>query len=916
MLHYKKEKEMILEEFSVDPTTGLSQKQVLNQRELYGENKLPEEAEDPYWKVFLKNFKEPIVIVLLGAVVLSFLSSYYAFNIQNDPKHGVEALYEAIAILILILINACLGFWQEISARKSLNALKEMNNRQTTVLRDGNWEKILANELVVGDIVRAQVGDFVEADVRWIEANELQVIESHLTGEADAIQKTTEVISETVEVGDRINMGFSGSTVSNGQGVGVVVGVGKDTELGNIAQLIQSVGSKKSPLQNTVSQLTKTLMLISGGIVVLTFIVGIIRAGEFSIDSITSVLSTSIALAVASIPDALPAVLSIVLTIGAAKMAKNKGLIKSLTSVETLGGTSYICSDKTGTLTKNEMTVVKFTANGTSYDVTGLGYAPKGAIETLAAQPTNAQSFLYGAVLCNEATVKNVDGEYKPFGNPTEVALTVLGQKADVQKDALLRDQTIVRTLPFTSDRKMMSVVIENQDGYMLYTKGAPDVVLNKSQGVLIEDEIDTSTQAKTDFNTIVEDYAEQALRTLAVAYRPLTKAQAMDASVAELEQELILTGVAGIIDPAREEVKESIKTLHEANVEVVMITGDHEKTARAIAYELGIVKDKEAPVIKGVELEEMTDEELFEKVKSTNVYARVSPEHKQRIVKQLQAHGQVVAMTGDGVNDAPALRVADIGIAMGIAGTEVTKDSADLILLDDKFTTIEKSVQSGRTIYGNIKNFMRHELTTNVAEVLSLLIGLFFFTHTIGNVPGTTPVLTALMVLWVNMVSDAVPSFSLGYDVAESDIMKEQPRDPKESVLANYTWSRVLIRGTVMGLVVFAAFYLAAKAGMSANEAQTVAFLTLVYGQLWHVFDARSSKTLFRRNPFGNPRLIAAVAFAAISSFLVTIIPFFNTVMGTAPLTFPIYLMVIFIPALPTFILSGIKEMFGIKIW
>ncbi|MGL9817785.1 calcium-translocating P-type ATPase, PMCA-type [Enterococcus sp. DIV0098] len=502
------------------------------------------------------------------------------------------------------------------------------------------------------------------------------------------------------------------------------------------------------------------------------------------------------------------------------------------------------------------------------------------------------------------------------MGNPTEVALTVLGQKAGIKKSDLIEEYSVIRTLPFTSSRKMMSIIVKNEEGYKLYTKGAPDILLTNSKGVLVDTIIDYSEEAKQAFNNNIEKYADQALRTLAVAHRTLTKEEAMNADVTELEQNLILSGVAGIIDPAREEVKESIKTLHEANIEVVMITGDHEKTARAIAYELGIVIDKNAPVIKGIELENMTDEDLFKIVRLTNVYARVSPEHKQRIVKQLQAHNQVVAMTGDGVNDAPALRAADIGIAMGIAGTEVTKDSADLILLDDKFTTIEKSVHSGRTIYGNIKNFMRHELTTNVAEVLSLLIGLFFFTNTIGNVSGATPTLTALMVLWVNMVSDAVPSFSLGYDIAESDIMKDHPRNLNESILANYTWSRVLIRGTVMGLMVFLGFWLAAKSGLSSNEAQTVAFLTLVYGQLWHVFDARSSKTLFRRNPFSNKRLILAVSFAAISSFLVTIIPFFNIVMGTAPLSTPIYLLVLFIPALPTLILSGIKELFNIKIW
>lgn len=916
---YQETKEAILEKFSLDVQFGLTSEQVLKNRELYGENRLPEEKEDPYWKVFLKNFKEPIVVVLLCSVVLSGISSWYATYIQRDVKHGKEALYEAIAILILIIINALLGFWQELSARKSLNALKEMNNRSTTVLRSGTWQNVPSADLVVGDIIKSLVGDFIEADVRWIEANELQVVESHLTGEADAISKGINIIEQTVELGDRVNMGFSGSTVTNGQGIGIVVGTGENTELGTIATLIQSVAEKKSPLQYTVNQLTKTLMKLSLGVVILTFLIGIIRSGEISIESITSVFSTSIALAVASIPDALPAVLSIVLTIGATNMAKNKGLVKSLSSVETLGSTSYICSDKTGTLTKNEMTVVKFYDNGHYYDVSGLGYAPTGAIIGEKNKESTIHvdsSFIMGAVLCNDASIKEVDGIYIPLGNPTEVALTVLGQKAGLFREEVLTSMEIVRMLPFTSNRKMMSVIVKKDNEYILFTKGAPDVLINDCKGIEINDIVDSSKKAKFSFTSVVNEYAEQALRTIAVGYRLLSKKEAMNGTAEELEQQLIISGVAGIIDPAREEVKKSIQTLHEANIQVVMITGDHEKTAQAIAYELGISSSKDASVMKGNEIEQLTDDELSNRVLETKIYARVSPEHKQRIVKQLQNHNQIVAMTGDGVNDAPALRAADIGIAMGIAGTEVTKDSADLILLDDKFTTIEKSVKGGRTIFGNIKNFMRHELTTNVAEVLSLLLGLIFFTKSVGNVSANTPILTALMVLWVNMVSDAIPSFSLGYDVPESDIMKEKPRNPKESILANYTWSRVLVRGIVMGLAVYIGFILAAKQGMTSNQAQTVAFLTLVYGQLWHVFDARSSKTLFRRNPFGNKKLVAAVLFAGITSFLVTIIPFFNTVMGTSALSFEVYMAVIFLPSLPTLILSAIKEICNIKIW
>ncbi|MGF1982592.1 cation-translocating P-type ATPase [Lactococcus taiwanensis] len=918
MKFYQQTTNNLLEYYDLQIERGLSRDQVNRNRSAYGENKLPEEKEESYLKVFLKSFKEPIVIVLLGAVALSFFSAIYSFQVVHDSQHGKEALYEAIAIAILILINAFLGFWQEISARKNLNALKEMNNRFVSVIREGSIEKIPVNELVVGDLVKVGAGDFVEADVRWLEADELQLIEAHLTGEADAIIKITAAINEEVEIGDQKNMGFSGSVVSSGQGIGLVVATGVHTELGKISQLMKNVSAKQSPLQETVKKLTKTLMKISAGIVVLTFIFGLISSGELSVASVTTVFSTSIALAVASIPDALPVVLSIVLTIGAVKMSKNKGLIKTLSSVETLGSTSYICSDKTGTLTQNEMTVTKFHANGQSYKVEGLGYHTTGEIapETKVTQQKNYDSFMRGIVLCNDSQVREENKVTKAFGNPTEIALTVLGKKANYDKVNILRDEQLIRTLPFTSTRKMMSVVVKQDGKYYLYTKGAPDVLIDKCSGVLIEDKVEQAEKAKTDFLAVVDAYAEEALRTLAVAQKELSEEQALSGSTDELEKDFILTGVAGIIDPPRQEVKESVRQLHEANINVVMITGDHEKTARAIAYDLGIVDSKNAKVLKGIDLEKMSDEELFEIVTKVRVYARVTPEHKQRIVKQLQAHEQVVAMTGDGVNDAPALRAADIGVAMGITGTEVTKDSADLILLDDKFTTIEKSVYSGRTIYANIKNFMRHELTTNVAEVLALILGLLLFRKTVGNVAAMTPTLTAIMVLWVNMVSDAIPSFTLGYDVAETDLMKEKPRDPRQSILANYTWSRVLIRGGIMGAMVYLSFLLAARSGMETSEAQTVAFLTLVYGQLWHVFDARSSRTLFRRNPFENKRLVVAVLFAGFASFLVTMLPFFNNIMGTAQLTLPIYLMVLFIPALPTLILSGIKEIFKIKIW
>lgn len=439
---------------------------------------------------------------------------------------------------------------------------------------------------------------------------------------------------------------------------------------------------------------------------------------------------------------------------------------------------------------------------------------------------------------------------------------------------------------------------------------------MQHTKDAMFNNKLVSISEAKETLEKQVSDYANDALRTIAVAKRDLTKDEALNGTQTDLEKKLTVLGIVGIIDPPRPEVKKSIAVLHKASVEVVMITGDHAATARAIAYRLGLVKDKEGRVVEGYEIEKMSDDELFELVPDIRVYARVSPEHKQRIIKALQKHNEIVAMTGDGVNDAPALRAADIGIAMGINGTEVTKDSADLILMDDKFTTIEKSVSAGRTIFANIKNFMRQELTTNVAEVLSILLGTFLITQPIGHVSELTPTLTTIMVLWVNMISDSLPSFAMGYDEPEHDIMAEKPRDVNQSLLANHLLSRVLIRGFVMGLAVFVAFYWAASAGLQTNEAQTIAFLTLVFGQLWHAFDARSAHTLFRRNPFSNMYLIAAVLFAGISSLSITMLPFFNMLMGTSPLTWELYLAVIFLPAIPTFVLSGLKEIFGIKIW
>lgn len=927
MKWYSLESPDILEKLDTSRIHGLTDEQAHQRLEKYGPNELAKEEREPAWKMLLKSFKEPLIVILLIAISLALASAAYDFFVSGDQGHAMASVYEAVAIVLIVIINSGLTFHQTRSAQKSLDALSDMRQHHMKVLRNSNWISVSASHLVPGDIVNVKSGDFIEGDLRWLKTAELQIDESHLTGESDAIQKTTDVMPEDTELGDRINMGYSGSMVVNGNGIGVVVATGMETELGKISGLMQSVENQKTPIEKSVHGLSKKLMIIAAVIIAITIgydlVKQLIQVGSISMDSIGGISATAIAIAVASIPDAMPVVLSIVLTIGAKMMASQKGLVKSLSSVETLGSTTYIASDKTGTLTKNEMAVTRFLANGKVYNVDGNGYTPIGEFIRDDGEDTNSndyQRFLEVAVLNNEAEIKPDDKQnWRPFGNPTDVSLVVLAAKEHIQRADLLadkgeRDIDIVRIFPFDSTRKMMTVVIKENGHYYSLTKGAPDVIKPLTKFALIDGRQVAIDQAAENIEKTMLEFANDALRTISITQREISKEQALNASSADLERDLTFLGLVGIIDPPREEVKAAVRKLSQAAVNVVMITGDHAMTAKAIARQLGIIKSDHARVITGRDLEDMSDAQLADVVLNTRVYARVTPEHKQRIIKQLQEHDQVVAMTGDGINDAPALKAADIGIAMGINGTEVTKDAADLILLDDKFTTIEKSVESGRTIFANILNFMRHELTTNVAEVLSLLLGVFLITSSIGNVTEVTPTLTALMVLWVNMVSDSLPSFALGYDEAESDVMKQRPRDAQKSILADGMLRRVLFRGGVMGGMVFLAFVWAASQGLTIAQSQTIAFLTLVFGQLWHVYDARSVKTLFDRNPFSNSRLTLAVGFAATSSILVTLIPFFNNVMGTAPLSMTMYLIIIVVSAIPTFIISGVKKMISNK--
>ncbi|KRK40158.1 cation-translocating P-type ATPase [Loigolactobacillus bifermentans] len=923
-MFYDQTEQAVLTELATSRHDGLTKQTAEARLREKGPNQLNVDQTQSAWLIFVKSLKEPLVIILWIAVGLALLSASYDLWVLQDTKHGFGGLAEAGVIFAVIMINAGLTYWQGAKARRSLAALQSLAAHQVSVLRDGNWQKIAAEALVPGDIVEVKLGDFIEGDLRWLAVHELQLNESHLTGESEPVAKTVAALADETTLAERTNMGFAGSSVTNGSGLGVVTATGMATELGQIAQMLQAAQPKPTPIEQTVARLTRQLMLVALGVVVLSLSYDLgkewLTTGQLTLTGLMANISGAIALAVAAIPDALPVVLSIVLTIGARLLAQQKGLIKALNSVETLGATTIVASDKTGTLTKNEMTVTHFWANGQTYTVEGNGYDPVGELEatTGVTDPAAYQALMQSAVLNNGASLQQDTAQrWQPFGNPTDIALMVLGEKAGYNQAALQQDFEICRVLPFDSTRKMMSTVVRHHQQYWLLTKGAPDVLLERADHVQWQpDQQKPMAAVKATLTQQIANYGQQALRTLAVAQRPLTAEAALNGDPADLEQQLTLLGILGIIDPPRPEVKASVAILKQAGVKVVMITGDHATTAQAIAYQLGIIDTPTAPVITGPALEAATDAELTSLVQETCVYARVTPQHKQRIVQAMQAQQEVVAMTGDGVNDAPALRSADIGIAMGINGTEVTKDAADLILLDDQFTTIEHSVAAGRRIFANIKNFMRQELTTNVAEVLALLLTTFLITQPIGHVSAMTPTLTTIMVLWVNMISDSLPSLALGYDQPEQALMQVPPRNVQQSILADHLLSRVLIRGGVMGGMVFGAFLWAAQAGLSTAEAQTVAFLTLVFGQLWHVFDARSQRSLFRRNPFQNRYLVAMVLFAGIASVTVTLVPFCNTLMGTRPLSSGLYLAVFLLPALPTFLLSGLKEIFRIEWW
>lgn len=864
---------------------GLTEEQVSERREKVGFNQLVEGQKVSLLTIFLNQFRDFMIIVLLAATLISGLLGEYM---------------DAVTIVAIIILNGILGFVQEVKAERSLAALKELTAPMARVRRAGNVETIPAKELVPGDIVLLEGGDKVPADGRVVKSSGLDIEESSLTGESVPVTKQANVYVDGVAaLGDRVNMVYMGTLVTRGKAEFVVTETGMSTEMGKIAGLMQESEESLTPLQRRLDQLGKVLVWVSLAITALVVVTGVLHGNRWY-----DMFLAGVSLAVAAIPEGLPAIVTIALALGVQRMIRRNAIVRKLPSVETLGCATVICSDKTGTLTQNRMTVQRVWVDGEWYKVTGSGYDPNGEFvyeerSIRALRREGIKRLVEIGATCNNAVMKSVEtdqgSEWVCDGDPTEGALLVMAKKAGFDDPESVYKR--IDEIPFDSDRKLMSVLVQDGEDVYLFVKGAPDVLLDRATKVFTggrEEALSTTTKRAA--ITANGQMAGQALRNIAFAYRRFRSVEAAKA-VSDPEQELVFVGLCGMIDPPREEVFEAIHKCHSAGIRTVMITGDHQATATAIARQLQILPE-DGLVLTGAELDSLSESELKQRVEDTYVYARVSPEHKLRIVRALQGQGEIVAMTGDGVNDAPAIKQADIGIAMGQSGTDVAKEASALILGDDNFATIVAAVEEGRGIYDNIKKFIRYLLSSNVGEIVTMFVAML---------AGLPLPLLPIQILWVNLVTDGLPAIALGIDPAEKDIMDRPPRDVNEGIFAKGFSVKILSRGILIGVVTLAVFLWALKTDpKDLKHAQTLAYATLTMAQFILVFDCRSvDGGILKRNIFGNVWLILAVA-ASLGLFLLTIyVPPIAAVFKTVPLQGLDWIIVIVAAAIPTFALS-----------
>ncbi len=859
---FNKTFEEVEKELETDLEKGLSKENVKKRQEKYGFNELQQAAKKSIFQKFLEQFKDFSIIVLIIAAIVSGIVGV---------AQG-EGITDTIIILIVVIVNAIIGVAQESKAEKSLEALQKLSDHASKVIRDENMQIVPAKELVPGDIVVLDTGDYIPADLRIIEAVNLKAQESSLTGESVPVEKFSEIIEETeIGIGDRKNMLFSSSLVTYGRGKGIVVETGMTTEVGKIAGMINSTEKQQTPLQQKLDKLGKTLGIAALVICVIIFIIGILQGKE-----VISMFMTAVSLAVAAIPEGLVAVSTIVLAIGVQKMVKKNAIVKRLPAVETLGSATVICSDKTGTLTQNKMTVEKIFWNDAIREVKNI--AENEVDEELT-------KLVYANMLCNDTKISS-DGTLT--GDPTETALVDMGFKLSFDPSIYDRMQR-VEEIPFDSDRKLMTTVNKVGEKYVVYTKGGIDELLRRCNSYEIGGQINKDLESY--INKIREEnekMAKEALRVLGCAYKEIDHIPSKE-EMKIIENDLIFIGMVGMIDPPREEAKAAVEKCKTAGIKTVMITGDHKITATAIAKKLGILENEDE-AITGLELEQMSDEELEKNVRHYSVYARVSPEHKVRIVKAWQKNGEIVAMTGDGVNDSPALKKSDIGCAMGVVGTDVAKEAADVILTDDNFATVVSAVEEGRRIYDNILKVIQFLLSSNVGEVVvlffaTLLTPLFSKWFGIADISGLE-ILLPIHILWINLVTDSLPALALAFDPANSDIMKRKPIKPRKGIFTKgMTW-RVIYQGVMIGGLTLAAFMIGLATtntpidGLSLDESkievgQTMAFVTLAFAELVHVFSVRDNKkSVFKTGIFNNMKLIGAIILSAILMFIILLIP------------------------------------------
>lgn len=862
---------------------GLSKSEQERRLKLDGPNQLEEGKKQSAILMFLAQFKDFMVLVLLAATLLSgFLGEYL----------------DAIAIILIVVMNGILGFIQERKAERSLASLKELSAPTAQVLREGKWVSIAAKDVVTGDVIKVKSGDRVGADIRLLKTSGLQIEESALTGESVPAQKHNNLISaDELNLGDQENMAFMGTMVTRGTGQGIVVATGMKTEMGKIAHLIQTAENIATPLQMKLEQLGKILIALALLLTVLVVLAGVMQGHD-----LYSMILAGVSLAVAAIPEGLPAIVTIALALGVQKMIKKSAIVRKLPSVETLGCATVICSDKTGTLTQNKMTVTRVWSQGRQWTVGEDGFEVVGAgIKESDKREDKLTEVLAYAALCNNASLEEEKkGSLLEIGDPTETALLVSAYKAGITKESLSEQFTIQQEFPFDSTRKMMSVIVRDTDGnQMLVVKGAPDVLLEKSDYIVWDDKRQLIKQAhKERIKEAIYALGSQALRTIAVAIRPLKDGENF-AQASFAERSLTFVGLQGMMDPPRPEVEQSIRDCHTAGIKTVMITGDHVVTAASIAKKLNMLPAG-GRVMEGAELAQLNDEELDKVTENVYVYARVSPEHKLKIVKSLQRKGHVVAMTGDGVNDAPAIKSANIGIAMGITGTDVAKEASSLVLGDDNFATIRSAIEEGRNIYENIRKFIRYLLASNVGEILVMLFAMIM---------GLPLPLVPIQILWVNLVTDGLPAMALGVDQAEEDVMRRKPRQAKEGVFSRGLGWKIVSRGFLIGAATILAFWVTLKENPDQLiVAQSVAFATLVMAQLIHVFDCRSERSVFHRNPFQNGYLVLAVISSILLLLVVMYVQPLQDIFHTVPLSLRQWLLVMGMASIPTFALAGFQ--------